>query len=137
VIQIIRILLAEQLAKISWKQADLARATGVRPTTISSLCNEQANQIRFVHLDQICAVLDCDVGKILVREAESTTREERISTLFALAHGAYIRMLQHEQAGDAVEVKYHSGVIDAYAKVAKGFFGIDTKLFWDTVAKRG
>jgi len=131
----IRILLTEQLAKKRWRQADLARATGIRPTTIGNLCNEQASQINFEQLDLICAMLDCDVSDILIHEAESTTREERASALYALARGAYIRLLQHEQSGDAAEAQRQADIIDAYALVARGFFGTDPVLFWRTLKK--
>ena len=53
----IRILLSKKLGELKWTQADLARATGIRPTTISDLN----------HLDLICEALDCEPDEILVR----------------------------------------------------------------------
>ena len=38
----IRILLSKKLGELKWTQADLARATGIRPTTISDYYNEIA-----------------------------------------------------------------------------------------------
>lgn len=36
----IRIYLSRKLGELRWTQADLARATGIRPATISSMYNE-------------------------------------------------------------------------------------------------
>lgn len=47
------------------KQADLSRATGIRPTTISELYNESAERVSFEHLDRICEVLDCTLAELL------------------------------------------------------------------------
>lgn len=40
----IRILLSKKLGELKWTQADLARATGIRPTTISDYYNEIADE---------------------------------------------------------------------------------------------
>ena len=42
----IRILLSKKLGELKWTQADLARATGIRPTTISDYYNDSASQMR-------------------------------------------------------------------------------------------
>ena len=42
----IRILLSKKLGELKWTQADLARATGIRPTTISDYYNEIAELVR-------------------------------------------------------------------------------------------
>lgn len=63
----IRILLSTRLGERRWTQADLARKTGIRPTTINDLYHEIAERINLEHLDQICEVLDCDISDILVR----------------------------------------------------------------------
>ena len=46
---------------------DLARATGIRPTTISDYYNEIAERMNLNHLDLICEALDCEPDEILVR----------------------------------------------------------------------
>ena len=63
----IRILLSKRLGELKWTQADLARATGIRPTTISDYYNEIAERINLNHLDLICEALDCSPTEILVR----------------------------------------------------------------------
>ena len=57
----IKIVLSRKLGELRRTQADLARATGIRPTTISELYNELAERISFEHLDLICETLHCDV----------------------------------------------------------------------------
>lgn len=46
-------------------QAELAQATGIRPSTISQLCNNIAVGFRFSHLESICSILKCSVEDIL------------------------------------------------------------------------
>lgn len=70
----IRILLSKRLGELKWTQADLARATGIRPTTISDYYNEIAEQINLNHLDLICEALDCSPTEILVREPNPEPR---------------------------------------------------------------
>ena len=43
----IKIVLSRKLGELRRNQADLARATGIRPTTISELYNEIAERISF------------------------------------------------------------------------------------------
>ena len=63
----IRILLSRKLGELRWTQADLARKTGIRPTTINELYHEMAERVNLEHLDLICEALDCDLSEILVR----------------------------------------------------------------------
>lgn len=63
----IRILLSKKLGELKWTQADLARATGIRPTTISDYYNEIAERMNLNHLDLICEARDCEPDEILVR----------------------------------------------------------------------
>mgnify|MGYP002508847925 CR=1 FL=1 len=46
----IRILLSTKLGELKWSQADLARATGIRPNTISELYHEYTDRINLEHL---------------------------------------------------------------------------------------
>lgn len=64
----IRILLSTRLGERRWTQADLARATGIRPSTINELYHEIADRVSFEHLDLICEALDCELPDLLVRE---------------------------------------------------------------------
>lgn len=63
----IRILLSTKLGELRLTQADLARKTGIRPTTINDYYHEMAERINLEHLDLICEALDCDVDDLLVR----------------------------------------------------------------------
>ena len=74
----IRILLSTRLGERRWTQADLARATGIRPSTINDLYHEMAVRVNLEHLDLICEALDCDLSDLIVRvpssEAQTRTR---------------------------------------------------------------
>ena len=63
----IRILLSRKLGEIRWKQAELARVTGIRPTTINELYHELAERVNLEHLDLICEALDCELDEIIIR----------------------------------------------------------------------
>lgn len=65
----IRILLSTRLGERRWTQADLARATGIRPSTINDLYHEIAERVNLEHLDLICEALDCDLSELIIREA--------------------------------------------------------------------
>lgn len=64
----IRILLSTRLGERRWTQADLARKTGIRPSTINDWYNEMTDRINLEHLHKICKVLDCEISDILVIE---------------------------------------------------------------------
>lgn len=63
----IRILLSTKLGEIRWTQADLARATGIRPNTINELYHELVDRVNLEHLDLICEVLGCELNELIVR----------------------------------------------------------------------
>lgn len=62
----IRILLSRKLGEIRWTQADLARRTGIRPSTINEMYHELCERVNLEYLDRICNVLGCDLDEILV-----------------------------------------------------------------------
>lgn len=70
----IRILLSSRLGDLKWTQADLARKTGIRPTTISELYHEMVDRVNLDHLDLICEALDCSLDELIVREPNTETR---------------------------------------------------------------
>lgn len=70
----IRILLSTRLGERRWTQADLARATGIRPSTINDLYHEIAERVNLEHLDLICEALDCDLSDLIVREQNGDSR---------------------------------------------------------------
>lgn len=63
----IRIMLSKKLGELRWTQADLARATGIRPNTINDLYHEITDRVNLEHLDLICEALSCELSEILVR----------------------------------------------------------------------
>lgn len=70
----IRILLSRKLGELRWTQADLARATGIRPSTINDLYHEIAERVNLEHLDLICEALDCELSDLIVRVPNSDVR---------------------------------------------------------------
>lgn len=64
----IRIRLSTKLGELRWTQADLARATGIRPSTINEYYHEIAERVNLEHLDLICEALNCELSEIIVRE---------------------------------------------------------------------
>ncbi len=77
----IRILLSTRLGELRWTQADLARKTGIRPSTINDLYHDLAERVNLEHLDLICEALDCDLTDIIVRVSNKEPRVKlRIGT---------------------------------------------------------
>lgn len=70
----IRILLSSRLGDLKWTQADLARKTGIRPTTISELYHEMVDRVNLEHLDLICEALGCALDELIVREPNIQAR---------------------------------------------------------------
>ena len=67
----IRILLSTRLGERRWTQADLARKTGIRPSTINDLYHEVAVRVTLEHLDLICEALECDLTELITRTPTS------------------------------------------------------------------
>ncbi len=63
----VKILLSSKLGELRWTQADLARATGIRPNTINELYHEFADRVSLEQLDLICEALDCRLDELIVR----------------------------------------------------------------------
>ena len=63
----IKILLSTKLGEVRWSQADLARATGIRPNTINELYHELVDRVNLEHLDLICEALHCELDELIVR----------------------------------------------------------------------
>lgn len=64
----IRITLSTKLGELRWSQADLARATGIRPSTINEYYHDIAERVNLEHLDLICEALGCDLSEIITRQ---------------------------------------------------------------------
>lgn len=80
----IRILLSTKLGEVRWTQAELARKTGIRPTTINELYHEIAERVSLEQLDIICEALGCDLSEIIVRvpNAEPKVHSNRAGSQF-------------------------------------------------------
>ncbi len=63
----IRILLSARLGERKLTQAELARMTQIRASTINDYYWELAERIKLEHLDLMCEALDCDLSDLLVR----------------------------------------------------------------------
>lgn len=63
----IRILLSTRLGERKWTQADLARKTGIRPSTINELYHEIVERVNLEHLDLICEALGCELSELIIR----------------------------------------------------------------------
>lgn len=61
----IKIHLSRILGEKRWTQADLARKTGVRPSTIGAYYHELTERINLEHFDSFCKVLGCDITDLL------------------------------------------------------------------------
>lgn len=63
----IKILLSSRLGDLRMTQADLARMTGIRPSTINELYHEITERVNLEHLDLICEALNCSLDELIVR----------------------------------------------------------------------
>ena len=63
----IRILLSTKLGERRYTQAELARKTHIRASTINEYYWEISDRISLKHFDLICEVLQCDISDLLVR----------------------------------------------------------------------
>lgn len=61
----IRINLDSLLADRGITQAELARLTGIRPSTICDIYNNNASFLKLDNIDKICSVLGCSIGDLL------------------------------------------------------------------------
>ena len=66
----IKILLSKKLGELRLTQADLARATGIRPNTINELYHELTER---VNLDLICEALNCELDELIIRVPNKET----------------------------------------------------------------
>jgi putative transcriptional regulator len=61
----IKIHLSRILGEKRWTQADLARKTGIRPSTINDYYHELAERVSLENLDLICEALECKITDLL------------------------------------------------------------------------
>ena len=79
----IKILLSKKLGELRLTQADLARATGIRPNTINELYHELTERVNLEHLDLICEALNCELDELIIRvpNKETSVAHTRQGTL--------------------------------------------------------
>lgn len=61
----IKIHLSKLLGERRMTQAELARRTGIRPSTISEWYNEMVERLNVEHIDRICEVLECELCDLI------------------------------------------------------------------------
>jgi putative transcriptional regulator len=61
----IKIHLSRLLGEKRWTQSDLAKKTGIRPSTINEMYHEIIERINLDYLDLICEALGCEVSDLL------------------------------------------------------------------------
>ena len=83
----IRILLSTRLGERRWTQADLARMTGIRPTTINELYHEITERVNLNHLDLICEALGCGLNDLIIYVPNSMPRVDHNRTGMLLRKG--------------------------------------------------
>lgn len=70
----IKIRLSVLLGERRLTQADLARITKIRPSTINELYHELTDRINLDHLDLICEALNCELQNLIVRTPNKIPR---------------------------------------------------------------
>ena len=61
----IKIHLSRILGEKRITQAELARQTGIRPSTISDIYNEMTERLNINHIDRICEYLNCSITDLI------------------------------------------------------------------------
>ena len=56
------------LERRNMTQAELAKLTGIRPSTICDLCNNNADFIKLDYLNRILTALKCGLNEVLIFE---------------------------------------------------------------------
>lgn len=80
----IKIHLSRLLGERRWTQKDLAKVTGIRPSTINEWYHEIIPRLNVEHIDKICEALDCNITDLL----EYIPNERRIT-------GKYLILEEH------------------------------------------
>lgn len=66
----VNIRLKQLLKNAGLSQAELAKATGIRPSTICDLYNQNANFIKLENIYKICSFLNCRIEELFEMQDE-------------------------------------------------------------------
>lgn len=83
----IKIHLSRILGEKRITQAELARQTNIRPSTISEIYNEIADRLNIDYLDRICEYLECDITDLI--EYLPNANKKTGKFLIKESHGKY------------------------------------------------
>lgn len=61
----VKINLSKLLADKNMSQSQLAKLTGIRPSTICEMCNNVSIFLKIDYLERICSALNCDVSDLI------------------------------------------------------------------------
>lgn len=61
----IMIKLSELLSERGMTQSELAQLTGIRPSTICDIYNNNCTFLKLDNIDKICSVLKCDIPDLM------------------------------------------------------------------------
>lgn len=61
-----KIRLSELLERERMTQAELARLTHIRPSTVCDMYNNNCSFIKLEHIERICKVLDCGIEELII-----------------------------------------------------------------------
>ncbi len=61
----ITITLNHLLAERGMNQSELAKLTGIRPSTVCDIYNNNCTFLKLENIDNICAVLNCGISMLL------------------------------------------------------------------------
>ena len=61
----VKLNLSKLLADRGMTQSELAHITGIRPSTICDIYNNNCTFIKLDNIDKICSVLECDISELM------------------------------------------------------------------------
>lgn len=61
----VKLNLRELLMERGMTQSELAEATGIRPSTICDMCNNNCTFLKMENIDKICCRLDCSIDDLV------------------------------------------------------------------------
>lgn len=61
----VKLNLLELLREHNMTQSELAEATGIRPSTICDMCNNNCSFLKIENIDKICNKLNCSIVDLI------------------------------------------------------------------------